>query len=135
MGGYVAKQTVKKIIAADKNIKNARVLVMGVTFKEDVSDIRNSKVVDVVRELQSYSVNVDAIDPHASKEEVKEEYGYEIVNKPSGKYDAVILAVQHKDYLNLTEDYFKSILIDNGLFVDLKGVFKGKINKLDYWSL
>ena len=135
MGGYVAKQTVKKIIAADKNIKNARVLVMGVTFKEDVSDIRNSKVVDVVRELQSYSVNVDAIDPHASKEEVKEEYGSDIVNKPSGKYDAVILAVQHKDYLNLTEDYFKSILIDNGLFVDLKGVFKGKINKLDYWSL
>lgn len=135
MGGYVAKQTVKKIIACDKNIKNARVLVMGVTFKEDVADIRNSKVVDVVKELQSYSVNVDAIDPHASKEEVKKEYGYGMVNEPTGKYDAVILAVQHKEYLELNEHYFKSILSDKGLFVDLKGVFRNKINDLDYWSL
>ncbi|MBI9065647.1 MAG: nucleotide sugar dehydrogenase [Salinivirgaceae bacterium] len=135
MGGYVAKQTVKKIIASDKNVKDSRVLVMGVTFKEDVSDIRNSKVVDVINELKTYSVNVDAIDPHASKEEVMEEYGYEIKDKPEGKYDAVIVAVQHAEYKNLTEDYFKSILTENGVFVDLKGIYKNKIQDLTYWSL
>lgn len=135
MGGYVAKQTVKKIIAADKNVKDSRVLVMGVTFKEDVADIRNSKVVDVVNELKSYHVNVDAIDPHASKQEVLEEYGYEIQEKPKGKYDAVIVAVQHKEYKNLPETYFTDLLNDNALFVDLKGIYKGKIKKLNYWSL
>ncbi len=135
MGGYVAKQTVKKIIATDKNIKDSRVLVMGVTFKEDVADIRNSKVVDVVRELQSFSVNVDAIDPHASIEEVKEEYGYDMVENASGKYDAVVLAVQHEEYKNLTEDYFKSLMNENGILVDLKGIYRGKIKKINYWSL
>ncbi|MGE4287701.1 MAG: nucleotide sugar dehydrogenase [Salinivirgaceae bacterium] len=135
MGGYVAKQVVKKIIKQDKNVKDARVLIMGVTFKEDVADIRNSKVVDIVRELQSFSVNVDAIDPHASIEEVKEEYGYEMMTAPNGKYDAVILAVQHKEYQNKSEDYFKSLLVGNGLFVDLKGIYRDKINSLDYWSL
>jgi len=135
MGGYVAKQTVKRIIAADKNPKDARVLVMGVTFKEDVADIRNSKVVDVIRELQSYSVNVDAIDPHASIDEVKEEYGYEIVDKTTGKYDAVIVAVQHKEYKNLDENYFKSLMTEKGIFIDLKGIYKNKINSLTYWSL
>ncbi|MBI9065657.1 MAG: nucleotide sugar dehydrogenase [Salinivirgaceae bacterium] len=135
MGAYVAKQTVKKIIAADKNVKDARVLVMGVTFKEDVSDIRNSKVVDVVNELKSYSVNVDAIDPHASKQEIMEEYGYEIRDKPEGKYDAIIVAVQHEEYKNLSEDYFKGLLSEKGLFIDLKGIYKDKVKDLNYWSL
>ncbi|MGD9994134.1 MAG: nucleotide sugar dehydrogenase [Salinivirgaceae bacterium] len=135
MGGYVAKQVVKKIIKQDKNVKDARVLIMGVTFKEDVADIRNSKVVDIVRELQSFSVNVDAIDPHASIEEVKEEYGYQMVEKPSGVYDAVILAVQHAEYRNLDEAWFKSQLSDKGILIDLKGVYRGKIKRLAYWSL
>jgi len=135
MGGYVAKQVVKKIIAADKNIKDARVLIMGVTFKEDVSDIRNSKVVDVVNELKSYSVNVDAIDPHASYQEIREEYNYDMVKEPTGTYDAVIVAVQHEEYKNLPEDYFINLLNKNGLFVDLKGIYKNKIHKLNYWSL
>jgi UDP-N-acetyl-D-galactosamine dehydrogenase len=135
MGGYVAKQVVKKIIKQDKNIKDARVLVMGVTFKEDVADIRNSKVVDIVRELQSFSVNVDAIDPHASIEEVKEEYGYQMVEKASGVYDAVILAVQHAEYRDLDENYFKNLLSDKGILVDLKGVYRGMIKNLAYWSL
>jgi UDP-N-acetyl-D-galactosamine dehydrogenase len=135
MGGYVAKQVVKKIIKQDKNVKDARVLIMGVTFKEDVSDIRNSKVVDIVRELQSFSVNVDAIDPHASIEAVKEEYGYQMVEQPSGVYDAVILAVQHAEYRNLDEPWFINLLSDKGILVDLKGIYRGKISKLAYWSL
>tara|TARA_B110000483_G_scaffold193993_1_gene231038 strand:+ start:1133 stop:2422 length:1290 start_codon:yes stop_codon:yes gene_type:complete len=135
MGSYFAGQIVKKIIAENRNIKDSRVLVMGVTFKEDVADIRNSKVVDVVKELQSFGVNVDAIDPFASIEEVKEEYGYDMVQIHSGKYDAVIVAVQHEEYRKLTEKYFKELLIDNGLFVDLKGIFKDKFKGVNYWSL
>ncbi|MDA3890981.1 MAG: nucleotide sugar dehydrogenase [Salinivirgaceae bacterium] len=135
MGGYVAKQIVKRIIASDKNVKDSRVLVMGVTFKEDVSDIRNSKVVDVVNELKSYSVNVDAIDPHASIAEVKEEYNYEMIKEPTGIYDAVVVAVQHEQYKNIPEQYFKDLLGGKGLFVDLKGIYKDTIKDLDYWSL
>lgn len=135
MGGYVAKQVVKKIIKQDKNVKDARVLIMGVTFKEDVADIRNSKVVDIVRELQSFSVNVDAIDPHASMEEVKEEYGYAMVAEPTGTYDAVILAVQHQQYKDLNESYFQKLLSPQGLFVDLKGIYKNAFKSLEYWSL
>ena len=135
MGGYVAKQTVKKISAAGKNINNSRVLIMGTTFKENVSDIRNSKVADVHRELISYGVQVDIIDPYANAADVKHEYGYDLSPKPGGKYDAIILAVAHKEYLRLNEEYFLSLSLEPGIFVDLKGVFNRKINKMMYWSL
>ena len=135
MGGYLAKQTVKRIIAKDKNIKGARVLVMGITFKEDVTDIRNSKVVDVVRELESYGVEVDVIDPAADFDEVKEEYNIEMVKEPNGKYDAIVVAVNHKEYKDLTEDYFKSLTDDNGIVVDVKGIYRNVIKDLDYLSL
>ncbi len=135
MGGYVAKQTVKKIIAKGQPIQGARALVMGATFKENVSDIRNSKVVDTVRELESFSVKVDVIDPHADADEVREEYGYEIVSEPKPRYDAVIVAVNHEEYMNLPESYFADLLTDKGVFVDLKGIYRGKIKGLEYWSL
>jgi UDP-N-acetyl-D-galactosamine dehydrogenase len=135
MGFYIGKQTVKKIIAQGRNIQDAKVLVMGATFKEDVSDIRNSKVIDVVNELKSFQVKVDLVDPHASSEEMEHEYGVGLVE--IGKnYDAVIVAVNHKDYKNLDEDYFKSLMKDgHGVFVDIKGIYKGKIKDLEYWSL
>lgn len=135
MGGYVAKQTVKKIIALGKGIQGARVLVMGATFKENVSDIRNSKVVDTVRELQSFSVDVDVIDPYASSGEVKEEYGYELAASAEGKYDAVIVAVNHKEYCDLPQSHFDDLLTEKGVFVDLKGIYRDKISGHDYWSL
>jgi UDP-N-acetyl-D-galactosamine dehydrogenase len=136
MGGYVAKQSVKKMIAQGKHIQDTRVLVMGATFKEDVSDIRNTKVIDVVKELQSYQVSVDLIDPHASSEEMIHEYGIGLHENPEGLYDAIIVAVNHKEYLTLNEDYFKSLLIGGvGTFVDIKGIYRGKIKTLDYWSL
>lgn len=135
MGFYIGKQTVKKIIAQGKHIQDAKVLVMGATFKEDVSDIRNSKVIDVVKELQSFQVHVDLVDPHASSEEMKHEYGVGLVEIGSG-YDAIIVAVNHKEYRSLDENYFRSILKDGkGVFVDIKGLFKGKISSLEYWSL
>lgn len=137
MGGYVAKQIVKKIIAHDKNVKDARVLVMGVTFKENVSDIRNSKVVDIINELKSYGVkNIDAVDPYADAEEVMHEYGYKLAKEPMGKYDAIVVAVNHNQYLSLDSCYFNNIASDNCIFVDVKGVFREKRpNGLMYWSL
>ncbi len=135
MGGYVAKQIVKKLVKAEKHIQESKVLIMGITFKEDVSDIRNSKVVDVYRELLSYGVKVDVVDPYADAEEVEEEYQFELSNETSNDYDVVIAAVSHDTYLDLKEEYFKSITNENALFVDIKGVFRDKISKLDYWSL
>lgn len=135
MGGYIGKQTVKKIIASGKGMKGTRVLVMGITFKEDVTDIRNSKVIDVVNELEDFGIKVDIVDPGASEHEVKEEYGIDLKASPSGKYDAVILAVSHRQYQNLDETYFTPLLNKDGIVVDVKGILRGKINKHTYWSL
>jgi len=134
MGFYIAKNLVKKISAAGKNITGAKVLVMGATFKEDVSDIRNSKVADIVKELKSYSVKVDVVDPHAESDELKHEYGFGL-NKLGNKYDGVIVAVNHKEYKKLDEKYFKSILSPKGIIMDVKGMYRGKIKNLTYWSL
>ncbi|MBA4321344.1 MAG: nucleotide sugar dehydrogenase [Odoribacter sp.] len=135
MGRYVGKQTVKKIISAGKSPKGARVLVMGITFKEDVTDIRNSKVVDVISELTDFGVTVDVIDPGAGPHEVKEEYGLELKKAPSGIYDAVILAVSHKEYLNLDEIFFTPLLSKEGIVVDVKGILRGRVKNHTYWSL
>lgn len=135
MGGYIAKQIVKKIAAKGKNIRDARVLVMGITFKENVSDIRNSKVVDMVREFESYGVRVETTDPVADKAEVRKAYGIEMIDKPDGKYDAVVLAVAHTEYQGLGEDYFKELLNGSSIFADIKGVYRKQMNHLDYWSL
>jgi len=135
MGFYIAKQTVKKIIAAGKNVLNARVLVMGATFKEDVSDIRNSRVADVVSELKTYGMSVDIIDPYASSKELKHEYGFELVDNPTGKYDAIIVAVNHKPYKEFKEEYFRSIAAPKAILIDVKGIYRNKIKTLTYWSL
>ncbi len=136
MGFYIAKQTVKKIISQGKHIQDAKVLVMGATFKEDVSDIRNSKVIDVINELKSFQVQVDIIDPHASSSEMEKEYGVTLINKTSNDYDAIIVAVNHKEYKNMKEGDFSKLLKNGeGVFVDVKGIFKNKISKLEYWSL
>ena len=135
MGFYVAKQTVKKIIAAGKDVSKARALVMGATFKENVDDIRNSKVADVVKELQSYGVQTDVVDPRADSNELQHEYGFGLLEKPGTGYDAVIVAVNHSEYQQLDEAYFRSLLQPDGLVVDIKGMYKGKIQSINYWSL
>ncbi len=135
MGGYVAKQTVKKVIAAGKNPAESRVLVMGATFKENVTDIRNSKVADVVRELKSFSCQVDVADPHADSAEVKHEYGYDLVGEMKGPYDAIIVAVNHTEYANKDEAWFKQMLTPKGVLVDLKGIYRKKVKDVNYWSL
>lgn len=135
MGFYVAKQTVKKIIAAKKNLTESRVLVMGATFKENVSDIRNSKVADVIKEFKSFGVIVEIVDPQASSAELKHEYGFGLTKKIGTGYDAVVVAVNHKEYVDLDETFYKSILSEGGILVDVKGILKGKIKDLAYWSL
>jgi len=135
MGFYIAKQTVKKIVANGKDLSKSRVLIMGATFKENVEDIRNSKVADLVGEFKSYGVNVDVVDPKASSDELKQEYGFELMQNPNGKYDAVVVAVNHNEYANYSEDNFSDLLNEGGVVVDVKGIYRNKIKKLKYWSL
>ena len=136
MGFYIGKQTAKKIIAQGKMIQEAHVLVMGATFKENVSDIRNSKVIDVVNELKSFQINVDVIDPNADSSEMEHEYGIALATDIRKDYDAIILAVNHREYCQFDENYFKGMMKDGkGVFVDVKGIYRGKINDLTYWSL
>lgn len=135
MGFYVARQTVKLLISSGKNIGKSKVLIMGVTFKEDVSDIRNSRVPDIISELKSYGLRVDIVDPHAQSKDVEHEYGFSLTEDLADKYDAVIVAVNHKSYAKLDENYFKLISADRGILVDVKGIFRNKVNDMTYWSL
>jgi UDP-N-acetyl-D-glucosamine/UDP-N-acetyl-D-galactosamine dehydrogenase len=134
MANYVAKKILQHIIQNTANVKDARVLVMGATFKENVSDIRNSKVADVVKELQSFSLNVDVADPYAETEEVQHEYGFSLTQIGTN-YDAVIVTVPHNDYKVLDDAYFASITKPHAIIADLKGIYRNKITSRAYWSL
>lgn len=135
MGRYIAKQTVKQILADDKHLSQSRVLVLGFTFKENVSDVRNTKVADIIHELQSYRVQVDLVDPYADADEVQHEYNIELKEKPEGRYDAIIVAVAHREYREMTESDFLKLANEICLLIDVKGLYANKINKLQYWSL
>jgi UDP-N-acetyl-D-galactosamine dehydrogenase len=135
MGAYVAEQTVKQIIAKGKEITSSKVLVMGMTFKEEVTDIRNSRVIDILDELEKYNVKFDIIDPFANPAEVDKEYGVKISDKAGNNYDACIIAVNHKAYSNYEEAYFEELMGEKGIIMDIKGVYRNKIRKLKYWSL
>ena len=135
MAGYVAKKVLQHIIQHNGNIKDAKVLVMGATFKENVSDIRNSKVADVVKELKSFSLNVHVTDPHAESAELLHEYGFELTNELANDYDAVLVTVPHKAYKDFDDAYFASITKPKGLIADLKGIYRKEISSRDYWSL
>jgi UDP-N-acetyl-D-galactosamine dehydrogenase len=138
MGAYIARKTVQMMIKKGKDVARSRVLVMGATFKENVEDIRNSKVADVIHELRNFSVNVDIVDPHASSDELHHEYGFRLTlpDQVRTDYDAVIVAVSHKPYLDKDESYFQSITADNAVIVDIKGLYRAKpMRELHYWSL
>jgi len=135
MAAWVAKQVTIKLSNLFTNLKECRILVMGTTFKENVSDIRNSKVADVVYELQEFGMTVEVVDAHAEPAEVLEEYGYELKDAPSGKYNAVIVAVNHAQYAAMTEKDFLQMMHPQGVLVDLKGIFRNKISEVHYWSL
>lgn len=135
MARYVAKVVVQHIIKNSGDVKSSKVLVKGATFKENVSDIRNSKVADVVKALKSYYINVDVEDPHADSDELQHEYGFGLTKNTGNDYDAVIITVPHNDYKELGDDYFAGITKSHGMIADLKGIFRNRITKRTYWSL
>jgi UDP-N-acetyl-D-galactosamine dehydrogenase len=135
MGFYVAKQTVKRMLASGWNVLNSKVLIMGITFKENVSDIRNTRVRDIVSELVSYGVKVEVYDPWASSVNVEKEFGFPLIGKPLGGYDAIIVAVAHDEFKELQEDYFIALSSPDALLVDVKGLYRGRIKRMGYWSL
>jgi UDP-N-acetyl-D-glucosamine/UDP-N-acetyl-D-galactosamine dehydrogenase len=138
MPGFIAKRLVQKLIKLRKNPAESKVLVMGVTFKENVSDIRNSKVADLVRELMQFSLNVHMVDPYASPNEFAHEYGLTLMDMPSNDYDAVILAVNHDQYKQFETNYFSSLMKENPILMDLKAVLdpeKVEQAGIKYWRL
>ena len=131
---FIAKKVVQTLIEQDKNPGKCRVLVMGITFKEEVSDIRNSKVIDLIKELKDYSVEVDVIDPSASAIELKQHYNVILQQNPKGKYDSIVLAVGHQAYRNMIPTDFEELSNGPLYLFDIKGV----LNKNDfknYWRL
>ena len=123
MGPYVAAELVKKMIKAGHTVAHARVLVLGFTFKENCPDLRNTRVIDVVRELKEFGCLVDVSDPWVSSEDVEREYGIALVKAaPKGDYDALILAVPHNEYLGMAAGDFRAYLKEGGVLFDLKGV-------------
>ncbi|MBL7683093.1 MAG: nucleotide sugar dehydrogenase [Flavipsychrobacter sp.] len=119
MGGYIANEVVKMMIKRNLTIKNSNILMLGVTFKENCPDVRNTRVVDIIAELRSYDINLTVYDPWANPAEVKHEYGIDTTNdKPVGKFDAVVLAVAHDEFI---EKDWKSYLNDDGIIYDVKG--------------
>ncbi|MFT6360902.1 MAG: UDP-N-acetyl-D-galactosamine dehydrogenase [Saprospiraceae bacterium] len=135
MPAFIAKRLVQKLMHKGKNPSETKVLVMGITFKEDVSDIRNSKVADLVKELMKYAINVHIIDPHASPNEVAHEYNLTMVDKVSDDYDAAIVAVNHLEYKGLDSTYFNSIMGENPILFDLKGIYESIDEEIEYWRL
>ncbi|MBQ0786019.1 MAG: nucleotide sugar dehydrogenase [Oceanihabitans sp.] len=122
MGSYVAQETVKMMIKKGATIKGSNVLVLGITFKENCPDIRNSRVIDIIKELETYHVNVDVFDPWASSEEVKHEYGFDLLcskTEISTNYDAIILAVSHNEFIKLDLQKLKSPI---GVIFDVKSL-------------
>jgi UDP-N-acetyl-D-galactosamine dehydrogenase len=135
MGNYVSKKVLQHVIASTNNVKEAKILIMGTTFKENVADIRNSKVADVVKTLKSYFLNVSVHDPYADSHEVEEEYGYSLIPKIENDYNVVLVSVPHEEYCQYDDAYFSSITTPTALVADLKGIFRNKITSRKYWSL
>lgn len=137
MPAFIAKRLVQMLIQKGKNPSSTKVLIKGITFKENVADIRNSKVADLARELMQYSVNVHITDPHASPNEVAKEYNLVLVDQESNDYDAVVVAVNHNDYLDLDQDYYTSIMNELPILMDLKAIYQSFKEKdgFTYWRL
>jgi len=125
MGKFIAERTIKEMIAHDKKIKNANVLILGVTFKEDCPDMRNTKVVDIIDELKEYGCDIDVYDPWVDRDEPKLHYKHGLINNPfenDKKYDAIVVAVAHKQFLKINHTKYLEITNDNPVIIDIKGI-------------
>lgn len=141
MGKYIAEQTIKELIKAQVAVKGSKVLIMGFTFKENVKDVRNTRVIDIYNELREYGVSPFVYDPEADREEVRLEYGIDIIAGPedSFPYDGIIMAVKHNKFMNFSAEYLRSLCGNsNPVFIDVKGFFNGDILRSSgfrYWRL
>ena len=135
MPAFIAKKLVQLLIAKGKNPGECKVLIKGITFKENVADIRNSKVADLYDECKSFSMDVDMLDPWADAEEVFHEYKIKMIDQINKKYDALILAVGHQDFINETADVNINLLKKDGIIIDLKSIIQTKDPSVTYWSL
>lgn len=140
MGKYVADEVIKELIKNDKKIKGSRVGVFGITFKENCPDVRNTKVIDIIEELKTFSVECVVTDCFADKEEVEREYGIQLKNANDMiNLDAIIIAVGHEEYKNKELSEYMELFGDGkGLFIDIKGIFNKNIienKEIVYWSL
>lgn len=136
MPAYIAKKLVQNLLSKGKNPVTCKVLIMGLTFKENVSDVRNSKVLDLIRELKEYSLEVDINDPNVNAEEFEQDFGLTLRPEPSGIYDAIIIAVSHRQYRQLGSAYFSKLLDkQHPILMDLKGIYSDFREKFEYWRL
>lgn len=135
MGKFIAEKTVKQLIHNGKNVKDSCVTILGLTFKEDCPDLRNTKVTDVINELQSYGINVQVHDPMVDPEEAMAHYGIEIIPfEKLKKADAIIGAVKHKTFLEMSSDKYQEIMSEDCLGVDVKSYLPREIFN-SYWAL
>jgi UDP-N-acetyl-D-galactosamine dehydrogenase len=124
MAKFIAEQTIKQMIAAGSHVKGARVNVLGLTFKENCGDLRNSKVIDIIRELESYGVDVFVTDPQAESEEAMHEYGVRLTPwSDLPKADAIVAAVSHREFMAMPVNELTSKLLPSGVFIDVKAAF------------
>lgn len=140
MGKYIAGHTIKQLISSGRSVKKSKILIFGFTFKENISDIRNTKAIDIYNELKEYGVTVFVHDPYADREDVYKEYKLSLVQKPEDKkpFDGIILAVRHKAYCNLTLGYLRRLCNGNPVLMDIKAFFdKDQAEKagFHYWRL
>jgi len=136
---FVAQKVVKLLIKAGKVVQNSKVLVMGITFKENVPDVRNTKVYDLIKELEEYGIQVSVYDPIADPEEVKRYYNIDLIEEPkkNAPYDGIVVAVKHKEFLNLKPEHFKEFTKDKPVLVDIKAIYPKEefVKKFIYWRL
>ena len=126
MGKYVASEVVKLMVKNDIKVKGSEILVLGITFKENCPDVRNTKAVDVINNLKSYGTEVTVFDPWASHSEVKHEYGMDTIKEiPKSKFDAIVLAVAHQEFLQLN---LRDLLKETGVLYDVKGIIKERVD-------
>lgn len=125
MGKYIAEQTIKQMIQADKKIKDANILILGVTFKENCPDMRNTKVVDIIEELKSYGCSVDVYDPWVDQEEEKKHYKHGFISNPlenDKQYEAIVVAVAHDKFKNLSQKDYDDLSSGDTVLIDIKGI-------------
>lgn len=140
MGKYIAEQTVKHLIKAGRAVKGSKVLILGFTFKEDIPDVRNTRVEDIYRELREFEMDVSIYDPCASAHDVKREFGIDMIQMPdsAGPYDAIVIAVKHRQFRELSVDDLRKFCNGGAVLIDVKGMYDlHEVKKTDfvYWRM